>query len=217
MGAGIYRITNAAAGKVYVGSSANVRGRFGAHRHLLRHRRHHNIHLQRAWDLDGEASFRFELLELVVDASLLLVREQHWIDALGAADQASGYNFCPVAGTRAGSKQPPDFGPRQSALMSGKAKSAEHKARIGAANKGRRRTAEQRARYSEATRRYFAEHPEARASRVAQMTGKPAHNRGQRGGHFSAETRRRMSAAARRRHGSLPLPSMRINLLRSVA
>ena len=63
MTCGIYKITNTANGKVYIGSSVDVHGRFNCHRSDLRNNRHGNQHLQNAWNLYGENSFVFEIIE----------------------------------------------------------------------------------------------------------------------------------------------------------
>lgn len=60
---GIYEILHAPSGRAYIGSSDNVSRRLRAHRALLRRGDHDNVHLQRAWDRDGEAAFQFRLVE----------------------------------------------------------------------------------------------------------------------------------------------------------
>ncbi len=75
---GIYQIRCNQNGKIYVGSAVSLQARWCMHRRELRRRLHHNPHLQHAWNLHGEASFEFTILELV-EAPQLLIREQWWI------------------------------------------------------------------------------------------------------------------------------------------
>ena len=98
----IYAITHLASGKQYIGSAINYVKRWRDHKWELRHNRHSNIHLQRAWNKYGEDAFEFTILEVVPDVNQLLEREQHWIDNLDV--YASGYNRCPIAGSTLGRK-----------------------------------------------------------------------------------------------------------------
>lgn len=168
---GVYLITNTLDGKVYVGSSAHVPRRLYVHRRNLRKGVHDSAHLQRAWDRDGEAAFTFMAHEAVDVAAELLAREQHWIDTLRASDQGHGYNAAPVAGTRAGCKQPDGFSELIAAVHRGKPKSAETRARMSAAAKGRAKSPEHRAKLAEAARQQMAD-PAARAHLSALNTGK---------------------------------------------
>lgn len=105
---GIYVIRNTVNGKVYVGSSANVKERFRTHRKQLRANRHPNAHLQSAWQAYGESSFRFEIVENVSDYSKLIQREQAWMDSLGSTIPATGYNMRPFAESSRGKKATPE-------------------------------------------------------------------------------------------------------------
>jgi len=44
----------------------------------------------------------FEIIERIADVTLLLGREQHWIDRLDACNREKGYNMLPVAGSLLG-------------------------------------------------------------------------------------------------------------------
>lgn len=79
---GIYIITCVASNNSYVGSAVNLLRRRYQHLYNLRHNKHINNHLQRAYNLYGEAFFTFEILEHVEDRSNLIVREQHYVDIL---------------------------------------------------------------------------------------------------------------------------------------
>lgn len=96
---GIYRILNAATDKVYIGSSVDVKRRFTDHKLALRHKTHHSVHLQRAWDKYGEDSFLFEVVE-ECSKEILIDREKWWIENLLAGDREYGYNIMDVKDER---------------------------------------------------------------------------------------------------------------------
>ena len=100
---GIYTITHIASGRVYVGQSCNLEKRWQSHRSYLMRDAHDNQKLQRAWTKYGHKAFAYAVVELVAHAHALTEREQHWIDALGAATN-KGFNLCPAAGSCAGLK-----------------------------------------------------------------------------------------------------------------
>ena len=65
MSSGIYFIRNVKNGKLYVGSAKSFYLRWNNHRSRLRKNKHHNKHLQHAWNKYGESSFEFEVAEFV--------------------------------------------------------------------------------------------------------------------------------------------------------
>jgi group I intron endonuclease len=67
---GIYCIENTASGRKYVGQSVEVEKRFRNHKSELKGNRHRNVHLQRAWNKYGEASFRMFALCECAEADL---------------------------------------------------------------------------------------------------------------------------------------------------
>lgn len=101
---GIYLITNITNGKIYVGSSVNLRKRRNEHKSNLKNEKHVNMHLQNAWKKYGEKNFTFSIIELVYDINKLLDREQYWIDKLNACDREVGYNLASIAGSVLGRK-----------------------------------------------------------------------------------------------------------------
>lgn len=60
---GIYKILNKVNGKFYVGSSTNITKRCWTHKTELKNGKHCNIHLQSSWNLHGENSFEFSVVE----------------------------------------------------------------------------------------------------------------------------------------------------------
>jgi len=78
---GVYRIRNKLDGKRYIGSTDNLQTGWKYRKRALRKGKHHNIHLQRAWNKYGEKSFVFEVEESVEgDSKALKRREQDYLD-----------------------------------------------------------------------------------------------------------------------------------------
>lgn len=88
---GIYQIRNTINGKIYVGSSVNLRKRKNGHLSTLRRGIHSSTHLQRAFNKYGEEAFVFEVLELC-DVNELEDRETFWIKEKNANNHDYGYN-----------------------------------------------------------------------------------------------------------------------------
>lgn len=59
---GVYKIANVKSGRYYIGYSTHIVRRFYVHKSKLRGNCHDNIFLQRAYNLDGEDSFIFEII-----------------------------------------------------------------------------------------------------------------------------------------------------------
>jgi group I intron endonuclease len=89
---GIYTITCIADNKVYVGQSQNIKFRFNIHKSHLRHKKHRNSYLQRAWDKYGENNFIFEVKE-ICSIGELNDKEVFWIKKLGSNHRDKGFNL----------------------------------------------------------------------------------------------------------------------------
>ena len=88
---GIYKITNLTNNKCYIGSTwKSFNSRYKQHLTKLRCGKHHCQHLQRAYEKYGDDNFSFEIIENVVDKSLLLDREAFYIEKYNA--YINGYN-----------------------------------------------------------------------------------------------------------------------------
>jgi group I intron endonuclease len=87
---GIYKIVNTKNQKFYLGSSKNIEKRWWRHKSDLRTGKHHNTHLQRAWNKYGEQHFVIEVIELT---EKLLEREQYYLDNL-LPEYNIGLNAC---------------------------------------------------------------------------------------------------------------------------
>ena len=110
---GVYFILNTKNGKKYVGSSVDINRRLRGHINALRKGTHVNVHLRRAWDIDGEECFETGICEVVDSADKLIEREQFWIDTCG------DYNLAPAAGSTLGFKQSEEFKEKARVRMSG--------------------------------------------------------------------------------------------------
>jgi len=89
---GIYKIECLVNGKLYIGQSKNIEGRFRQHTGKLNRRKHFNSYLQRAWNKYGEGSFTFSIVEetTIIDIS---EREIYWIKFLRSHVREDGYNL----------------------------------------------------------------------------------------------------------------------------
>jgi hypothetical protein len=63
--AGVYAIRNQITGRALVAGSTNVQGTLNRHRFELRFGQHRNAELAQDWAKHGEASFIFEVLDIV--------------------------------------------------------------------------------------------------------------------------------------------------------
>jgi len=100
MPAVVYKIKNIVNGRCYVGSSEHIAKRISTHKYYLRHGIHDNVILQCDWDKYGEDNFKFSHVKQVFDMTLLLTREQYWMNELKAVEL--GYNLSPTAGNQLG-------------------------------------------------------------------------------------------------------------------
>jgi group I intron endonuclease len=83
----IYRITNMANGKYYIGSSDSFERRVWQHKYALKRGEHKNPRLQAAWAKYGEEMFVFEVLEQLPEgADVLQAEDKYLANAVGGAD-----------------------------------------------------------------------------------------------------------------------------------
>lgn len=95
MGCGIYMIKSEVDNKVYIGSSINLKNRKYKHYWMLRRNKHDNKHLQNSFNKFGESNFIFETLE-ECDLSVLVDRENHYIELYKSNDSTHGFNLAVV-------------------------------------------------------------------------------------------------------------------------
>jgi group I intron endonuclease len=91
MTCGIYKITNTANHKIYVGQSMDIEERIKSHFYALRANRHTNKELQKDFNQFGEQAFSWEILE-ECESHLLNRRESIICYELNVWDPEIGYN-----------------------------------------------------------------------------------------------------------------------------
>ena len=203
MNAGVYAIENTINNKIYIGSSVNITQRLGVHKNLLNKQKHHNAHLQRAWNKYGASSFIFFKIESC-QRDRLLELEQEAIDSFDAV--LDGYNARTKAESNIGVRWTPEQRKRASLRMIGlpgtrlgHKNTPEHNAKISAAHLGLKHTPEARAKISEVQKgkTISKEHLAALiASNVGRECSPETRRRiseGQKGKIISEETKRRQS------------------------
>lgn len=139
MKSGIYKIQNLVNGKMYVGSSSKIRDRFSQHRSGLRRGIHANQKLQRAWNKYGEENFKFSII-LICENDSLLEYEQKIIDIYDVVK--NGYNICPVSGTTLGYKASEETRRKIRLAGLGRKHSEETKKKMREAQLGKKKSAE---------------------------------------------------------------------------
>lgn len=198
---GIYAIQKG--DRSYIGSSVDITLRWRKHRSDLRGGRHHNRHLQNAWNLYGENSFEFVVLE-ECDADVLIKREQHYLDA-----HLDKYNRSPTAGSQLGIVRSSETRAKISSALMGHEVSPETREKLRSASRGNTNRAgqvvslETRAKMSESRRRRETS-AETRAKMSASLKGRKLSDETKqrisaaaKGREFSPETRAKLSAAAK--------------------
>lgn len=212
--AGVYVLRSDSDGKVYVGCSADLVTRICRHAYSLRCGWHHSKHLQAAWDLQGEESFSYEILEFCA-AEFLDEREEVHQTRFCSLNPRFGYNGIPGGRRRAGfrhsagtrqkmreaalQRSPPSEETRERMSearrgvpsASGWEHSEETKKRYFSGRKGRSLSPEARSRVAEASRR--------RAGWVHSEAAKEKIGAAQRGKRVSEDTRRKLREAWMRR------------------
>lgn len=98
----IYKIKNKINDCFYIGSTSDFKNRKRKHFNDLKNNKHSNRHLQNAYNLYGKDNFEIIIIEHIQDNSILIEREQYWIDKYDAIN--SGYNLAPNAGSTLGAK-----------------------------------------------------------------------------------------------------------------
>jgi group I intron endonuclease len=142
---GVYAIRNILTGGIYVGSSADIDGRWRQHKSTLKKavRRAAPL-LLKAWKVYGDSAFVFEILEHTVSNRRddLFQREQFWIDTLNTAERFGGYNsYQNARGPDPGRKQPPFSADHRAAIARarlGTKASETTKAKLSVAHLGKK-------------------------------------------------------------------------------
>jgi len=141
---GIYKITNISNSKCYIGSSVDITKRQYQHMSDFKLNKHHNKHLQNAWNKYGKENFVFEIIE-ECSRDFLLEKEQFYITKFNPE-----YNKCLIVlGSPLGVKRTEETKQRMSIARMGREVSSETRQKISKANFGKHRTEETRKKLSE--------------------------------------------------------------------
>lgn len=89
---GVYCIENVINHKKYIGQSMDIYRRWKDHKHELNGERHHNEHLQRAWNRYKELNFEFYILEQC-EINRLNEVETYYINLFDCNNPQCGYNI----------------------------------------------------------------------------------------------------------------------------
>ena len=91
---GVYKIQNTQNKKIYIGSTnRSFLNRMKQHNTKLKQGKHHSVHMQRAYELYGEDSFEFSIVEVLTEK--FLERESYWIQFYDSCNPEIGYNMNP--------------------------------------------------------------------------------------------------------------------------
>jgi len=131
---GIYSIIHIDSNRQYIGSAITIEKRFWRHKCDLRRNKHHNHHLQLAWNKYGEKSFLFLVLKYVDDINNLIKEEQVFLDKYS---HLTLFNHCFIAGNVLGTKKSDKSKQLMSNIMKGRSKTLQHKANLRIAMQGR--------------------------------------------------------------------------------
>lgn len=140
---GIYQIRNTSNDSKYIGSAVDIKKRWILHKCQLRKNKHHNPHLQNAWNKYGEDSFEFVILQDVAILDDLIKVEQWYIDK-----EKPVYNICKVAGSPLGRIPSTESREKMSVSRKGIKYSDETKLRMSISSKGAVFSDEHRAKLS---------------------------------------------------------------------
>jgi group I intron endonuclease len=95
MGCGIYKIENLKNGKIYIGSSIDVKSREYKHFWMLDKSRHDNEYLQKSYNKHGKKCFKFDVIEECLIEELIS-KENYYINLYTSNKQDKGYNLATV-------------------------------------------------------------------------------------------------------------------------
>jgi len=194
---GIYLIRHTPSNRCYIGSAGNIRARWAEHKRLLAKKIHHSRLLQRYWDKYGEACFDFSVLEYVSDKSILIQREQVWLDQVKPYN--GGFNTYIFATTALGTRASEEARERMRVAQTGRKHSPETKLKMRMSRIGHVITPDGRARIA-AARKGTKASLEARRKMSASRTGRVP----------TEETRRKISASLKgARHSQSRIEAIR--------
>ena len=90
---GVYRISNNLSGRYYIGYSTNIERRFTVHRSKLKQNCHDNIFLQRAYNLDREDKFKYDIIHVCDTEGEAKEIELQYLTDLSIRDKLYNLNY----------------------------------------------------------------------------------------------------------------------------
>ena len=90
---GVYKISNTLSGRYYIGYSTNITKRFKSHCYKLKQNIHDNIFLQRAYNLDGEDKFKYDIIHICDTMDEAKEIELKYLTDLSIRDKLYNLNF----------------------------------------------------------------------------------------------------------------------------
>jgi len=149
---GNYHILNLLNNKIYFGSAKNLYSRMTTHYSLLNLNKHHNKHLQNAWNKYGEENFKFFVNQIIEDGENVLEREQFNIDLFKQYKPELLYNINPIAGSLLGFKHSEETRKKMSEHSAknnlGKPMSEDAKKKLSETNLGKKHSEESKIKMS---------------------------------------------------------------------
>lgn len=104
MKSGIYYIKCLKNNKYYIGSAVNISYRITRHIKSLNNKKHHSVHLQRAWNKYGKDEFEFGVIEKFEYNDKILNLETFYIQKYRSSERRYGFNIYKDARSRLGFK-----------------------------------------------------------------------------------------------------------------
>jgi group I intron endonuclease len=90
---GVYKISNNLSARYYIGYSTNIERRFCVHRSKLKQNCHDNIFLQRAYNLDGEDKFKYDIIHVCDTEYQAKEIELQYLSDLSIRDMLYNLNY----------------------------------------------------------------------------------------------------------------------------
>lgn len=89
----IYKITNIANNKCYIGKSIDAYYRLKTHKKYLKNNKHSNPYLQNEFNKYSFKNFKFDIVEIVDNVDILNDKEKYWISYFSSNNKKFGYNM----------------------------------------------------------------------------------------------------------------------------
>ena len=90
---GVYKITNLANNKIYIGSSKTILRRWRNHIRELNDNKHKNLFLQEDWNKYGKENFVFEILEECFESNRYEIEQKYLDELFPFYRSGNGYNI----------------------------------------------------------------------------------------------------------------------------